>query len=343
MRESITINAPAKINLTLRVGDSRDDGFHEIASVMQAISLSDTLELSGSDSASVSGSVSGPDELRITGSESSKLDANSTDNLVLRALDALRAYRPELPHCLVDLQKEIPIGAGLGGGSSDCAAVLRGANELFGLNFSNSELAEIGAGLGSDVPFFFSSGSALIGGRGERFQRLDAPLDYRIVLINPGIHISTAEAFAELDRFRSESNAQIPAGAENTPLTSPEIGHNFCSSGGDAPGLRSSYSDWWRALEEEGNDFESVYLSNRCNAKSINSFADVLRQIQDRLRRLGADFIRMSGSGSTVFGVFCAENASDIDSERFDSIARRGWRVEVCHPVSLPDISTSVE
>ncbi len=335
MPESVIINAPAKINLTLRIGARRDDGFHDIASIMQAISLSDTVKLSRSDS--------GSDELHTSGAESSKLTGPATDNLALRALGALRGQRPELPYCLVELQKEIPIGAGLGGGSSDCAAVLQGANELFQLNLSAGELIEVGVGLGSDVPFFFSSGSALVGGRGERFRSLNMPLDYRIVLINPGIHISTVEAFSELDRLRSESSAEIPADAENTPLTSPEIGHNFCSSGGETSGLRSSYADWWRTLEEEGNDFESVYLSNRCNAMAINSFADVLRQIQDRLRRLGADFIRMSGSGSTVFGVFCADNASDIDSERFDSIARRGWRVEVCHPVSLPDISTSVE
>jgi 4-diphosphocytidyl-2-C-methyl-D-erythritol kinase len=323
MRDSLTLEAPAKINLTLRVGARRADGFHGIRSVMQAVSLCDTITITRTKSDS--------DSLKITGPESPALDSPMEGNLALRALTALRTRNPDIPHCHLDLEKVIPVGGGLGGGSSDCAAVLRGANELFELGLSREELIEIGAELGSDVPFFFSSGSALVSGRGESFEPLNAPLDYSLVLINPGIHISTAEAFGELDKFRSQAEGEDCQNAENTPLTSSEIGFNFSGSG--------EVASWWRSLEEEGSDFESLYLSGRCKAKYINDFAEALLQIQGRLQQSHASLIRVSGSGSTVFGVFCADGASEIESERFDSIVRRGWRVFICRPISLPDIS----
>ncbi len=327
MRDSLTLTAPAKINLTLKVGARRADGFHEIRSVMQAISLYDTITLTGSGRNS--------DTLEITGPESAAIDSVGSDNLVLRALRQLRSYKPELPFCHIELEKVIPVGAGLGGGSSDCASVLLGANQLFGLSLSKAELTDIGARLGSDVPFFFSGGSALVSGRGETFEELDIPLDYSLVLVNPGIHISTAVAFAELDNFRAKFPVQAESekrqNAENTPLTSPKIGYNFSCS--------SESSPWWRSLEEEGSDFESLFLSGRCKAKSINDFAVALQKIHDRFRKSHATFIRMSGSGSTVFGVFGADVATEIEAKRFESIARKGWRVFVCRPIFLPSIS----
>ncbi len=361
MRDSLTLTAPAKINLTLRVGPLREDGFHGIRSVMQAVSLADTLTLSPLESDTDELFISGPESsglidrpeesvgsqfsqsenqdptqhpLQHSGDVSSSSPVSgfvSSDNLVLSALSKLRIRRPELPYCHIDLEKVIPVGGGLGGGSSDCATVLRGANELFGLGLSREELIEIGAELGSDVPFFFSGGSALVGGRGESFEGLEIPLDYSLVLINPGIHISTAEAFGELDAFRDRLDGVNRQNAENTPLTSSPIGFNFSGSG-DA-------TYWWQALEEEGSDFESLYLSGRCKAKSINSFAEALRQIQGRLQQSGASLIRVSGSGSTVFGIFRADCAKEIEEERYDSIVRRGWRVYFCRPISLPNIS----
>ncbi len=348
MREPLTLTAPAKINLTLRVGPLREDGFHGIRSVMQAVSLADTITLSRIESDSDELFISGPESSGLGDkceesfesqfSQSENQDSKqlagslvSSDNLVLSALQRLRMRRPELPYCRIDLEKVIPVGGGLGGGSSDCATVLRGANELFALGFSREELIEIGAELGSDVPFFFSGGSALVGGRGESFEGLEIPLDYSLVLVNPGIHISTAEAFGELDKSRSQTEGEDRRNAEITPLTSSHIGFNFSGSG-DA-------TYWWQSLEEEGSDFESLYLSGRCKAKSINNFVEALRQIQDRLQQSGATLIRVSGSGSTVFGTFSADCASEIEEERFDSIVRRGWRVYFCRPVSLPNVS----
>jgi 4-diphosphocytidyl-2-C-methyl-D-erythritol kinase len=179
--------APAKINWTLEVLGKRDDGYHEIRSVMQTIELCDEVTVS-----------TGKEEGRGKKEEGSVVRAGSVtlvvrgdheateDDLTLRAVRALEeATGRELP-VVISLAKRIPVAAGLGGGSSDAAAVLRAVDRLYGLGLSREELAGIGAGIGSDVPFFLSGGTALAEGRGEGITALpDAPAAWLVVVVPP--------------------------------------------------------------------------------------------------------------------------------------------------------------
>ena len=119
-------------------------------------------------------------------------------------MSALRRVKPELPFVKIELEKRVPVGAGLGGGSSDAAATLKALNALFELGFSASELADIGATLGSDVPFFFSTGSAEVRGRGEIISDINLPLNYTIVLAIPSERVSTAAAYRLLGRPKAD-------------------------------------------------------------------------------------------------------------------------------------------
>ena len=181
----LTIETPAKVNLTLEVLGKRPDGYHEIASVMQAVSIFDSLTLSVAE------------ELRL---ETDAPGLDTRDNLVYRAAELLKENTGVSRGALIRLCKNIPVGAGLGGGSSDAAASLLGLNRLWGLNLAKEELEELAAGLGSDVPFFLSGGTALAEGRGERISPLPSPPTSWLVLAfqpNP-LENKTAAAYKSL-------------------------------------------------------------------------------------------------------------------------------------------------
>jgi 4-diphosphocytidyl-2-C-methyl-D-erythritol kinase len=175
--------APAKINLSLEVTGRRDDGFHDLVSVMQTVSLADTLRL-GLD-AEVRFSVSDP-----------RLREN---NLVERAAHLLREHGAGDQGCRIHLHKCIPAAAGLGGGSSDAASALVGLNRLWQLGLSCEQLLPLAERLGSDVPFFLYGGTCLVEGRGERVSRLPDPAASWYLLVNPRAAVSTAEVFAALE------------------------------------------------------------------------------------------------------------------------------------------------
>lgn len=160
-RDSIlTIETPAKVNLTLEVLGKRGDGYHEIVSIMQAISLFDRLTISVADDLSLTTGTPGLD---------------TRDNLVCRAACLLKDHTGVSTGARIHLRKDIPVAAGLGGGSSDAAATLLGLDRLWGLHLAKEELVECAAQLGSDVPFFLSGGTALAEGRGERISPLPTP------------------------------------------------------------------------------------------------------------------------------------------------------------------------
>ena len=169
---SISMKAHAKVNLTLEVLGRREDGYHEIASIIQTISLFDTLMLEPADDVTV---------------ECEQPSLQSDDNLVLRAARLLRHDLGLTDGVRIVLRKDIPVSAGLGGGSSNAAATLKGLNRLWGLGLSLEEMVPIAAKLGSDVPFFLYGGTAMVQGRGERVRTL-SPIDLQwLVVLSPDI------------------------------------------------------------------------------------------------------------------------------------------------------------
>ena len=189
MGSVIIVKAPAKINIGLTVHYRRADGFHEIESVMQQISLADTLLL---------------EEWPVPGR---LLRCNfpgliSENNLVCKAADILeREAGYKLPGVRISLYKNIPEAAGLAGGSSDAASALRGLNKLWGLQFDNQTLLRLGAELGSDVPFCLTGGTALARGRGERLEPLPPlPFFWVVLALPPGVQVATADAYRNFNR-----------------------------------------------------------------------------------------------------------------------------------------------
>ncbi len=223
--QSITLDTPAKVNLYLHVLRRRPDGYHDIDSVFQAVSLYDRLRFIRRDEAGIDLSVEG-DGL-----------PNDQSNLVVKAFQAVRRGFSLKGGVNAALEKRIPTAAGLGGGSSDAAATISGLNLLMGLGLDIRAMAGIGAEVGSDVPFFFSGGQAHVGGRGEVVESIDLPLEYTLALVTPALSVSTAAAYADLKMGLTQTKA---------PVKLPS-----CRSAGEL----------WASLGHSGNDFERVQVS----------------------------------------------------------------------------------
>lgn len=254
---SARVRAYAKVNLSLKVLGKRPDGFHELRTVFQTIGLADTLDISYTPGRGLSISLDDPMAL--------------DDNLVTRAA-RLFAERFKLRGTLrMKLTKRIPSGAGLGGGSSDAAAVLLALPALTGKRADLASVMELGAQLGSDVAFFLAGGSALGIGRGEELYPLPEPKPLPVLLLAPRIHVSTPEAYEALGR---------PA---LTSLPEP-------------PKLNTFQSFVWRSEFASGaeNDFEAA----------VFRLHPELERWLRKLERSGARVARLSGSGAALFGVF---------------------------------------
>jgi 4-diphosphocytidyl-2-C-methyl-D-erythritol kinase len=286
-KNSLVIGTPAKINLFLEVLSRREDGFHNINSLFQAISIFDRLRFERTTTSGIDLSIRNNDKLQ-----------PDEDNLVMRAC-RLMWEEHELPGGLsIELEKNIPIGAGLGGGSSDCAATIIAINMLHNLRLNRARMTELGARLGSDVSFFFGSGQASVIGRGEQIVDVRLPTDYWLVLVSPGDSVATTEAYARL----------------KMGLTSSRKATNFS-------GCRE-LEDFLEFLDTCGNDFQDSHL------QLYPTHSDIL----DRLLQSGARIARMSGSGSTFFGVFV--ECPKVDTEKlFDG---SGWRTDVARPITMP-------
>ena len=181
--DSISLTAPAKINLSLRILGKRPDGFHELETLMVPVDLADTVEVCHGDGHGITLTCNDP-ELPPGG-----------DNLCVKAAEAFRAATGLYHGIAITLLKRIPHGAGLGGGSSDAAAVLKGLNELFDAPLVDEELHQIAASLGSDVPFFLGSGAAWCRGRGEILESACALPKRTLLLIKPPFPVPTAWAY----------------------------------------------------------------------------------------------------------------------------------------------------
>jgi 4-diphosphocytidyl-2-C-methyl-D-erythritol kinase len=198
--------APAKINLTLAVVGRRPDGFHDLHSVFVPLSLADRLSLAP-------GPPTGVDSLHVDGPDTGPRE----HDLVLRALAAARAAvgtgRPATPPLAARLEKRIPVGAGLGGGSSDAAAALDGALEAWSAELPAAARSRVAASLGSDVPFFLAGGPALVEGRGERVTPLAGlrgdPEPPGVLLVTPAVHVATPDVFAVFAATRTQGDGSV--------------------------------------------------------------------------------------------------------------------------------------
>ena len=191
---SIACTAPAKLNLSLAVLRRRDDGYHDLESLMVGVTLADALVVRASDRPGIRLSMRyGPD---LACTALARDVPAGADNLVVRAAESLARAAGVERGLEIDLVKRVPAGAGLGGGSSDAAAVLRGAAAAWGIDWDAERLAEVGARIGSDVPFFFAGGPAIARGRGERLEPVADVPPLPAVIACPAAGLSTAAVFA---------------------------------------------------------------------------------------------------------------------------------------------------
>lgn len=250
-----------KINLGLTILQKRKDGFHDLETVFYPIALKDALEIiiNPGKSSSIEFSQSG-----IT------VEGNEENNICIKAYHLLKKDFPQLPPVKMHLHKTIPTGAGLGGGSADAAFTLLLLNKIVALNLSTSQLINYALQLGSDCPFFIINKPCLATGRGEILEPVTIDLSaYTFVIVNPGIHINTGWAFAQLVQVSNISKMLD---------TCKQIIHQPIQT--------------WK--NELSNDFEKPVFENYPEIKTI----------KEKLYESGAVYASLSGSGSTVYGVF---------------------------------------
>jgi 4-diphosphocytidyl-2-C-methyl-D-erythritol kinase len=274
--------APAKINLCLHVLGRRPDGYHEVAMIMQRVSLCDRLEMTLTSEPGVRVVCPGVE-----------LPPDS-ENIAARAARSLLALAGDRCGVKIVIDKQIPVAAGLGGGSSDAASVLMGLNDMLELGLDRATLMAEGARLGADVPFFIFGATAWATGIGDRLEKVEdlPPLWY--VLVNPGLAVSTAWVYQNLGLTSKIEEAKLP---------------RFSRTLGGV-------------VELLHNDLERVTVSRY----------PLVARVKEELAARGAAGVLMSGSGPTVFGVFAEEAVARQAAE--DLLHRHSdWRVFVVRPV----------
>lgn len=259
--DSLTLSAPAKINYLLDVIGKRPDGYHDLRMIMQRVNLCDEITLTLTDTPGI----------RVTCDSKGAPDGPA--NIAWKAAKSLLDLTSTSMGVSIGIKKNIPVGAGLGGGSSDAASVLMGLNDLLHLGLTDQALMEIGCRLGADVPFFIFKQTALAEGIGEKLTPLPDMPNCWILLINPGIHVSTAWVYRSLQ----------------------------LTSGGKLNKLPEFFESIEQVVSILSNDLESV---------TIPAFP-VIAEIKSRLMDLGAVGSMMSGSGPTVFAVFKSFDAAE--------------------------------
>jgi 4-diphosphocytidyl-2-C-methyl-D-erythritol kinase len=243
----------AKINLGLSIVSKRQDGFHNLETIFYPLAIRDALEIIPSDST----------EIILSGL---KIGGVSEDNLVLRAFGMLKKNYPSVSHLEIHLHKVIPMGAGLGGGSSDAAEMILLMNSYFNLQIPAKEMNDFAAEMGSDCPFFLQSDPCFARGRGEILEPIKLDLSgYSIILVHSEIHIKTAWAYSRIKLAKR--------------------GHDLKES------ILQPVQSWPQLIH---NDFES----------SVFEEYPLLRKIKEKLYAAGALYAAMTGSGSTIFGIF---------------------------------------
>ncbi len=273
--KKVKLKAHAKINIGLLITGKRQDGYHEIETIFQEIDLHDTIYLEKHE----------PGEIVIECSH--PLVPNDEKNICFRTIEQLRKASGLNFGSKITIEKNIPVGAGLGGGSSNAAAVIKGANELFNLGLSQEKQHEIAREIGADVPFFLMGGTALARGIGDELQPLNLPFFYYGVLIYPKIEISTSWVYKNFNFNLTKTKKIIK--------------------------LAHFYNDEVSFKEFFQNDLEKVVFKK---------FPE-LSQIKESLYNSGAFFASMSGSGSSIYGLFkdkpSALNAKALLGDRYQA------------------------
>jgi len=249
--------APAKLNLGLDTLYKRADGYHEMEMVMTSVDLADRLTIEEL-----------PEDLIKIETNSSFLPVDKR-NHVYQAVSLLKQMYQITAGVRIYIHKNIPVAAGLAGGSSDCAAALRGLNKLWQLGLSYEQLSHIGVQVGSDVPYCLQGGTAFVSGRGERVAALPSMPQCWVVLVKPRISVSTGTVFKD--------------------LAIDELNHP------DIAGLKAAIitGDYLKMTQTVGNALEKVTIARH----------PIVQQIKDRMLKYGADAALMSGSGPTVFAL----------------------------------------
>jgi len=269
---TIQLKAPCKVNYRLDVLRRRPDGYHDLRMIMQRVDLCDTITLRLSDM---------PGVRVMCGAEV----PDGPGNIAWRAADALLRLSDRRSGIEIEIDKRIPVAAGLGGGSSDAATVLMGVNTLLELGLSDRELMGIGVTLGADVPFFIFKKSALAEGIGDLLTPLDGLPPAWLLLVNPRVPVSTAWVYQNLELTNRDVISIVPRAYETI--------HDLCAL--------------------LANDLEAVTIARY----------PVIREIKERLIQEGAAGALMSGSGPTVFGVFETEATAQACAEKL--AAEHDW------------------
>jgi len=255
--KKLTLNSNAKINLSLEILRKRNDGFHEINSLFVPIDLSDKIEFTTSDGFQLQ-------------TIPSQIITPMNENIIFKTIKLIQfKYKINIELIKITLYKKIPIGAGLGGGSSNAATTLLGVNEMYNLNLSQSELINLAENIGSDVPFFVFNKPAIVQGRGEIIQPVHLPFNFNIVLVYPLLNISTKFAYSLVSKGRQKEPTDFIK-VLNEIKSLDEFRNNF------------------------SNDFEEILFPH----------FPILKKIKEKLYTLGAKYSGLSGSGSTCFGIF---------------------------------------
>lgn len=252
--DKITVESPAKINLGLNIISKRDDGYHNLETIFIPILLSDSLTFIKSD--------------KLIVETNSELLNKQQNNLVTKAINLLNELTGKEISVNIYIDKVIPIGGGLGGGSSNAATTLKTINRIFNLNLEREELIQIALKLGSDVPYFLNPVPAYAESRGEILHPLNAEIPYPILIINPSLNIDTRWAFQKIKPSKPIHRLRT---IDSKDLTNLDF-----------------------LKENIKNDFESIIFEE----------FPLIKEIKNNLYEKGAKFALMSGTGSTIFGIF---------------------------------------
>jgi 4-diphosphocytidyl-2-C-methyl-D-erythritol kinase len=266
--EKIEVSSPAKINIGLNVLRKRNDGFHDISTIFHPLQLKDFIEFEKSDN--------------LEFYSNNSLIKGDDSNLIIKSIAIVEKTVNRKLSVRIKLEKDIPIGAGLGGGSSNAASTLKALNSLFNLNLSYNLLSDLALQLGSDVPYFLNPVTCFAESRGEKLFLLKFSISYPILIINPGIHVETKWAFSLIN---PDDNS--------TKLNSFLKTNKF-----DIENLKNIVT----------NDFERIVFE---------SYPEIA-EIKLKLYSSGAEFALMSGTGSTVYGIFTNLQKARIAQSEFD-------------------------